>query len=198
MSILAKPTDSLLLIINPAPECFNQLDYSSRMQLSAQFAHLTQAAEEAQIPRYFANTQEGEIDKSWLSKSLQNSKHHVFQCETNRPIWSNDELLNSVKEEQREQLFICGFWLDDVVTATALEALTIGFNTHVIVDLSLASRPTQRQSALDRLNQYTVAPIQLRGLLYEWMAKADNDQMRDELEQIWQKQVRFEDMSLSA
>ncbi len=103
-----------------------------------------------------------------------------------------------MQKEDREQLFICGFWLDDIVTAAALEAPPLGFNTHVIVDLTLAYNQRRRQRCFDRLNQYGIAPISLQNLLYEWMAKTDDDIRRKELELLWQDQKHFDSRGASA
>jgi hypothetical protein len=99
--------------------------------------------------------------------------------------------------EDREQHFVCWFWIDDVVAA-ALEAQPFGFNTHVMVDLSLAYNRQRCQSALDRLNQYGVAPITVQNLLYEWMAKTEDERSRKYLETLWQKQRTIDETAASA
>jgi len=66
------------------------------------------------------------------------------------------------------------------------------------VDLSLSFNRQRRQSSLDRLNQYAIVPISLQNLLYEWVAKTDDDNRRRELELIWQEQKHFDSLGASA
>jgi len=192
MSVLAVPENSQLLLVNPIAHCVLQLDGGPSNRISEQFQRLSTAADQALVPRYFAVSEPRDERKAWLSTPCEKRQPRVFRFERDRPVWSNADLLEAMRKEDREQLFICGFWLDDVVTAAALEAQPLGFNTHVIVDLSLAYNRQRRHACFDRLNQYGIAPISLQNLLYEWMAKTDDDGRRRELELLWQEQKRID------
>ncbi len=198
MSVLAVPENSQLLFINPIEQCLRQLDRDFSHQIPEQFQRLSASADKALVPRYFAISQDIEERESWLSMPCEQCQTRVFQFDCDRPVWSNADMLMAMQREDREQLFICGFWLDDIVTAAALEAQPLGFNTHVIVDLSLAYNRERRQPCFDRLNQYGIAPISLQNLLYEWMAKTDDDVCRKELELLWQEQKHFDKRGTSA
>ncbi len=198
MSILAVPEQSQLLLIDPVPQYLRQLDDVLAKQISEQFKRLSLAADHAQVPRYFAISRDIDQREAWLSKPCEQRQPRVFQFERDRPVWSNTNMVLSMQKEDREQLFVCGFWLDDVVMAAALEAQPLGFNTHVIVDLSLSYNVEGRQAALDRLNQYCVAPISFQNLLYEWMAKTEDDDRRGALESLWQDQRLMEQVDTSA
>lgn len=192
MSVLAVPENSQLLIVDPVPQYVEQLDSQFASEIAEQFQRLSLAAEQAFVPRYFAVSQATDEREAWLSAPCEKTKPRVFRFERNRPVWSNPDLLSSMQKEDREQLFICGFWMDDVVTAAALEAQPLGFNTHVIVDLSLSYNPKRRQAALDRLNQYLIVPISFQNLVYEWMAKTDDEDRRLQLEALWEEQKKFD------
>jgi len=198
MSVLAVPDHSQLLLVNPVPRCSRQLEGRLARRLSEQFHKLTMAADQALVPRYFAVSELENAREAWLSTPCEKNKPRVFCFERDRPVWSNADLLDAMRKEDREQLFICGFWLDDVVTAAALEAQPFGFNTHVIVDLSLASNQLKRRACFDRLNQYCIAPISLQNLLYEWMAKTEDRHRRRELEVLWQEQKHLDRRNASA
>ncbi len=198
MSVLAVPENSQLLLINPIAQCWRQLDRDFSHQIPEQFQRLSASADKALVPRQFAISQDIENRESWLSRPCEKSQTRVFRFNCDRPVWSNLDMLMTMQKEDREQLFICGFWLDDIVTAAALEAQPLGFNTHVIVDLSLAYNRHRRQACFDRLNQYGIAPISLQNLLYEWMAKTDDVNRRRELELLWQEQKYFDRRGASA
>lgn len=198
MSVLAVPECSQLLLINPVPRCARELDPVLAKRILDQFRRLSVAANHALVPRYFAVSEPDDERDAWLSTPCQKNKPRVFRFDRDRPVWSNADLLDAMRREDREQLFICGFWLDDVVAAAALEAQPFGFNTHVIVDLSLAFNRQKRRACFDRLNQYGIAPISLQNLLYEWMAKTEDDDRRHELEALWQQQKHLDRRSASA
>ena len=198
MSVLAVPDHSQLLLVNPVPRCSRQLDGRLARRLQAQFHKLSMAADQALVPRYFAESELDNERDAWLSTPCEKSKPRVFKFDHDRPVWSNVDLLDAMRQEDREQLFVCGFWLDDVVTAVALEAQPLGFNTHVIVDLSIAHSRQRRQVCLDRLNQYGIVPITLQNLLYEWMANTENDLRRHELEVLWREHRHLDGRGASA
>ena len=127
MSILADPGNSLLLLIDPLQPNARQLEPGPAEQLAEQFLRASNAADLALVPRYFAVSRDDCSQETWLSKPCEKNKPRVFGFERDRPVWSNKDLLEAMRKEGRDQLFICGFWLDDVVTAAALEAQPIGF-----------------------------------------------------------------------
>ncbi|WP_136661352.1 isochorismatase family protein [Nitratireductor sp. XY-223] len=188
MPVLAVPENSQLLIIDPWHANACRLGSDLKRQLAVQFKRISSAADLALVPRYFAVSQGKSSGEMWLSTPCEKNKPRVFGFEHDRPVWSNKDLLNAMRKEGRDQLFICGFWLDDVVTAAALEAQPIGFNTHVIVDLSPSLNVEKRQLSIDRLNQYCIVPMPLQNLLYEWTAKTDDHIRRKALEAIWTEQ----------
>ena len=192
MSVLANPCASQLLLIDPMPECFQRLSEPLQARSKEQFARLSTAADQAKVPRYFAVSGENGKQETWLSTPCSRTRQRVFRFDRKRAVWANEDLLKSMRAEQREQLFICGFWLDDVVSAAALEAPTFGFNTHVVIDLSPVCDHRYHRVRLDRLNQYTIAPVSLRNLLYEWMTKTEDDVNRSDLELLWKEQIAFE------
>ncbi len=192
MSVLAIPENSQLLLVNPTLGYLNQLDDELAGQMLGQFERLSAAADQACVPRYFAVSQDIDKREAWLSMPCEKNKPRVFHFGHDRPVWSNTDLVRAMLQEDREQLFICGFWLDDVVAAAALEAQSLGFNTHVIVDLSLSFNPQTRQSSFDRFSQFGIVPIALQNLLYEWMVKTEDDGCRKDLETFWKEQKRID------
>jgi nicotinamidase-related amidase len=198
MNMLAVPEQSQLLLIEPIRPYLDKLDDGHSASLQVQFKRLSEAADYAGVPRYFAVSGDQADETNWLSVPCRKSTLKTFSIEKDQSIWTNLELLEAMKKNNRERLFICGFWLDDMVTSAALEALSLGFDAHVIEDLTLASNRSKRNSAWARLNQYTVAPVSLRNLLYEWMIRTDDLQVRDDLKGLWEEQIASENGGASA
>ncbi|MBO6638462.1 MAG: isochorismatase family protein [Roseitalea sp.] len=195
---MADPSRSQILLIEPVPRQLDALDPSLAHQLSVSFEQLSEAADCVFVPRFFAVTDDDGSRDTWLSKPCERNRSRVFQFRTESTVLSNTKLLDALRKEEREQLFICGFWLDDTVASTALELLMLGFNAHIIIDLSLAYDRAQRGPALDRCNQYGVVPISFLSLLYEWLTHSDNDESRTSLIKLWEAQKDLERRGASA
>lgn len=191
MSALTKPETSQVLLIDPLTGYLEQLEEALATKVARRFEYLV-AANKVFVPRNHAvSTEVGSAD-AWLSRPCEKRTSRVFRFDRNRSVWSNGDLASAIKKENRTQLYVCGFWLDDVVAATAIEAQTLAFDTHIITDLSLAYSRERWQPFLDRLMQYGVVPILLHTLLYEWMTNTEDSDKRQALEMLWQKNRRIE------
>ena len=198
MSILAEARASQILLIDPVLRRKGVLNDRMRLRAERQYADLSTGCNCAGVPRYYAVSAQEAPDEHWFSRPCEMNKQLLFECEPSKSVWKNGYLLDAMRAEMREQLFICGFWLDDVVSSAALEALAIGFDTHIIMDLSPAMDRVSHQATLDRLNQYGVPPISLRSLLYEWMANSEDSATRQALAVLWEKQVAIDNTGASA
>ncbi len=83
--------------------------------------------------------------------------------------WRNAELVQAIRNEGRGRLVICGFWLDAGLGASALEALTDGFDVHVITDLTFAKGRPNEDTSFRRLDQFGVVPVTLGEVIFELM-----------------------------
>ncbi|MBO6640383.1 MAG: isochorismatase family protein [Roseitalea sp.] len=198
MSLLAIPENSQLLLIDPVPKYLGEFEDTLSEKIVQQFRLLSLAADAARVPRYFVVSSAGRRRDNWLSTPCEQNKPRVFAVEPGRAVWTNEQLLKAMRQEMRAQLFVCGFWLDDVVSATALEALALGFNAHLITDLTPAMDRANQKPAIDRLNQYGVPPISLRALLYEWAANSNDAVTQKELMLHWEAQKDIERRGASA
>ncbi len=161
-----------------------QLAVDQSKYIAKQISVLEAAANIIGIPRYFSiSDSDGKIQK-WLSKPCEKSYSKIFDFPEDKTPWSNLNLVEAIKAEKRERLFICGFWLDSTVSATALDAYVDGFDVHLVSDIAPARNAIQGKSALERLLQIGVVPISTQQLLYEWMTKTSNKSDRENLHQL--------------
>jgi len=184
MTILASPESSCLLFINPIASNCDDLSKDQSEYMIAQFSALEAASNIIAVPRYFAISGLNQKKQKWLSKPCEKSKPKVFNFSTDSSPWSNLDLVDAIKTEKRERLFICGFWLDNTVSATALDAYVDGYDVHLVSDIAPARNAIQGKSALERLLQIGVVPISTQQLLYEWMTKTPNKSDRENLHQL--------------
>ena len=171
MAATSVPSASCFLIIDPIVNSINLLPLEIQTNISAKFNILDEAANIVSVPRYYATYEESEWQQDkWLSRPCENAQQKIFPCQPTQAPWQNDELVNAIKSEKRERLFICGFWLDTSVSSAALEAFIEGFDVHLLVDLSFSLFEPSRADTIHRLSQYGVVPITISQLLFEWMS----------------------------
>lgn len=198
MTTLANPETSQLLLINPVTPCLRQLDSALANRIPTQFDCLSLAAKEAIVPTTFAVSSDFAPRDFWLTKPYEKRTTRVYHYDRDRSIWSNPDLREAINTERRPQLYVCGFWIDDVVTAAAIEAQTYAFDTHIIIDLSPAYSRERWQPFVDRMMQYGVVPILLHTLLYEWMTNADGEGKRQILKALWQQNKKIDQQAVSS
>jgi len=92
--------------------------------------------------------------------------------------------VTAIKSENRERLFVCGFWLDASLGTAALEAFVEGFDVHLLVDLSFSRSEIGRADTIHRLTQYGIVPITISQLIFEWMSWTTNDEAASALKLI--------------
>ena len=142
---------------------------------------LEEAVQILQIPRYFA-CPAGDMEMGdWFQQPCERSRKRVYDWPDIGTPWSNGDLVTSIHSENRSNLYICGFWLDDAVTFAALNALADGYDTYLLVDVSAARFPETREPAIERLIQAGVVPTTSFQIVSEWMAQAHDTGMRDRL-----------------
>lgn len=198
MSILADPVNSQVLLIDAHRDKIDGFDKATAAALTVGFTRLSCVADCVGVPRYFAITDSKPADDDWLSLPCEQRRKRVYEVRPGTAVLAEPDLLEAIRAEARSKLFVCGFWLDDVVTATALEALFLGFDAHIVVDLSLAHDRRQRTPSLDRCNQYGVVPITLLNLIYEWIANSGDESVRQVLIAQWKAQQELERRGASA
>ncbi|MCP4079876.1 MAG: isochorismatase family protein [Planctomycetaceae bacterium] len=173
-----------MLIVDPLKARCNLLDAVHSAMVRKQFAMLDDASNIVGVPRFFAVSEAKDIRSDWLSRPCEKSRKRIYDFSADCAPWSNTNLVEAIKTEKRERLFICGFWLDSTVSATALDAYVDGFDVHLVSDVAPARNAIQGKSALERLLQIGVVPISTQQLLYEWMTKTPDITERENLLQL--------------
>ncbi|MCG8360914.1 MAG: isochorismatase family protein [Kiloniellales bacterium] len=155
-----------------------------RSGLERGFALLEQAARILRIPRYFAHPEHGALFNNWFQTPCEQSRKRVYDWPDGGTPWSNSDLITSIHGENRPNLYIGGFWLDDSVTFAGLNALADGYDTYLLTDVSVARYPETREPAIDRLIQAGVVPTTTLQIASEWMAEAHDTGMQAKLSQL--------------
>jgi nicotinamidase-related amidase len=96
-------------------------------------------------------------------------------------IFSGGGLHSDLRRPDCRHLFLGGFWLDEDVFIAALAAQEEGFDTRVLVDLSIARDRLSQLSTMARLNQHGVLLTTTRQTIYEWALTAEEGAERETL-----------------
>jgi Isochorismatase family len=94
--------------------------------------------------------------------------------------WAETPLGLALAKTSRTSLLICGYWLDECITFTALNALGEGYDIFLLTDASPPLDAGERHMAILRLVQAGIVPTTTRQALREWAAEIDARQ-RDQL-----------------
>ena len=109
---------------------------------------------------------------------------------TNQPIyappmpgspWAETPLGLALAKASRTSLIICGYWLDECITFTALNALGEGYDIFLLTDASPPLDAAERHMAILRLVQAGIVPTTTRQALREWAADISDEHQRDQL-----------------
>jgi hypothetical protein len=95
--------------------------------------------------------------------------------------WSETPLGLALAETSRTSLLICGYWLDECITFTALNALGEGYDIFLLTDASPPLDAGEGHMATLRLVQAGIVPTTTRQALREWAAEIADVRQRDQL-----------------
>ena len=95
--------------------------------------------------------------------------------------WAETPLGLALAETSRMSLLICGYWLDECITFTALNALGEGYDIFLLTDASPPLDAGEHHIAILRLVQAGIVPTTTRQALREWAAEIADAQQRGQL-----------------
>lgn len=95
--------------------------------------------------------------------------------------WAETPVGLALAKTSRTSLLICGYWLDECITFTALNALGEGYDIFLLTDASPPLDAAERHMAILRLVQAGIVPTSTRQALREWAAEISDTQQRDQL-----------------
>jgi hypothetical protein len=101
-------------------------------------------------------------------------------------FWQNGDVTDDLGRADTRTLYVGGAWLDEEVLFTALNAVLIGYDTRVLLDVSIARSWCDRTPALDRMLQHGVLVTTIRQVVVEWSIAAHDREIGRHLRNILQ------------
>ncbi|MFM9848011.1 MAG: isochorismatase family protein [Hyphomicrobiaceae bacterium] len=95
--------------------------------------------------------------------------------------WAETPLGLALAKTSRTSLLICGYWLDECITFTALNALAEGYDIYLVTDASPPLEVDQQHISILRLVQAGVVPTTARQVVREWAGEIPDADQRAQL-----------------
>ena len=178
MATLLKPSDCIVLIVE------RDGDFDVEGRVDAGIAHGTRilkAAAVCGIPTFRAaqGTANVGVAPAAGNPLLPDPPHHSHS--TKASAWADTPLGAALAASDRSSLLLGGYWLDECVTFTALNALAEGYDVYLLTDASPPLDVNERYTAILRLVQAGVVPTTTKQAIREWAADIADASQRGQL-----------------
>ena len=174
MAPLLKPPECSVLVLDSAGEPSVQ-----DAGVIAGRDRILQAASLCGIPSFLAVRDRTEVAAHGASPK--SSDQHIFSPPMPGNSWAETPLGLALARASRNSLLICGYWLDECITFTALNALAEGYDIYLVTDASPPLDVDQRHIAILRLVQAGVVPTTARQVVREWAGEIPDAGQRAQL-----------------
>lgn len=171
MPPLLKPSECSLVIVG-YPELSNVDD-----AVSADRARILRAAVLCGVPTFRAVL---EHSRQFSHEPLSENQV-LYGSQEPGGSWCDTPLSIELARTNRASLLICGYWLDEAVTFTALNALGEGYDIYLLVDASPSLDMAERHTAILRLVQAGIVPTTTRQALREWATEISDTNTKGQL-----------------
>ena len=160
MPPLLKPSECTLLVLDSASPVTPQ-DRDGEVLPNRK--RILQAATLCAVPAFLAVR-----DHQTTQPDSEPPQERVYSPPMPGKPWGETPLGLALARASRSSLLICGYWLDECITFTALNALGEGYDIYLITDASPPLHVAERNMAILRLVQAGVVPTTTRQAIREW------------------------------
>jgi hypothetical protein len=175
MAPLLKPSECSLLVLDSTRDS----DAPDRdVDVVAGRNRIVPAAALCGIPTFIAVRDLKTVAPNLASKP---NNHKIHNPPMPGHLWGETPLGLALARASRLSLLICGYWLDECITFTALNALAEGYDTYLVTDASPPLEVADRNTAIMRLVQTGVVPTTTRQAIREWAAEIPDAIQRSRL-----------------
>jgi hypothetical protein len=179
--MLAMSENSIVLLINPEAVRLANLPPQFRSHVESRRALLRDVAQISGVAiRLMGRV--GDIAETFTS--LPNCQTVLGDAVN---FWRDKDAIESLGPPERHVLYCGGAWLDQDIIVAALSAVEIGYDTRVLVDISVAQTHFDRAGALERLMQHGVLMTSVRQTMVEWSLTAPKDGIGQQLREMPQE-----------
>jgi hypothetical protein len=175
MAPLLKPSECSLLILDSAGEPDSQ---DRNAIVVAGRNRIVQAAAVCGIPTFLAVADVRTVRPDTASGP---THHQIYNAPMPGNPWCETPLGLALARASRSSLLICGYWLDECVTFTSLNALGEGYDIYLLTDASPPLEVAEQHTAILRLVQAGIVPTTTRQVMREWAGDTSDAVQRSRL-----------------
>jgi hypothetical protein len=99
-------------------------------------------------------------------------------------FWRDEDVTERLGSPETQAVHVGGAWLEEDILVAALSAVRIGYDTRVLLDVSIARSLFDRASALERLTPHGVLMTTVRQTVIEWSLNALDHNVGRQLREI--------------
>ena len=174
MAPLLKPSECSVLVLDIAGEpSVHDADVIAARN------RILQAASLCGIPAFLAMRDRTEA--ATHGAQPKSSNQQIYSPPMPGNPWAETPLGLTLAKASRTSLLICGYWLDERITFTALNALGEGYDIYLVTDASPPLEVDHRHIAILRLVQAGVVPTTTRQVIREWAGEIPDAENRAQL-----------------
>jgi Isochorismatase family len=173
MPPLLKPCECTLLVLYSAGPVTPQ---ERDGEVLANRKRILQAATVCEVPTILAVP-----DHKRFGPDSEPPQERVYSPPMPGNPWGETPLGLALARASRSSILICGYWLDECITFTSLNALGEGYDIYLITDASPPLDVAERNMAILRLVQASVVPTTTRQVVREWATEISDVTQRDQL-----------------
>lgn len=179
-SPLIDPAVSALVLIFPDRDDIAGSAAAGLATYQRRIAAIAAAADIADVPTFVLSHSAREPEVALLGL-LPKRRRHVIASSPLVALWQNDVLIEALDREDRSMLVLAGIWLEYHVLATALHALTDGYDVYITVDATPAQSDTAAIPSMHRLLQFGATPVLASQVVHEWCLESSDAEKRSAL-----------------
>ena len=172
MPPLLKPSECSVLILDNAGETSDR-----EPEVVARRDRIVRAAALCGVPAFRAAGEHAPV----LVHDAASTSQPIYPPTMPGSAWAETPLGLALAKASRTSLLICGYWLDENVTFSALNALGEGYDVFLLTDASPPLDVGERHMAILRLVQAGIVPTTTRQALREWATEIADARQRDQL-----------------
>lgn len=178
-SPLIDPATSSLVLIFPEQEDLSGLG-DSQGQYQRHVSAIAAAANIADVPVFLLSWGPDKPEHTPPELSIP-FPHRLFTSDKRTVLWQQAAFSHALDSEDRSVLVLAGVWLEYDILATALYALTDGYDVYVILDAAPARTRAGARLSRDRLLQFGATPVLCTQVIHEWCIETSDTSKRSAL-----------------
>jgi nicotinamidase-related amidase len=166
---------SALLVVDvqqkliPAVDCSDQVVAKSKQLMDAAAILNVPVLVSEQYPKGLGHTVE-DLDVSHANVVASKT---MFSCRECQPI------LDFLEKQSIQTLLLCGIEAHVCVAQTAFDLMASGFKVHIAVDAIGSRNPSDRETAISRMNMHGITMTTAEAAIFEWCESASASEFKE-------------------